>query len=254
MFAKKLIALGAVAALALAGCSSNNASSGTSASPGGDDHEATLKTYFDAFATDKSTTMEPMLTASAPGSAANLYAQHQINGAIAGESAGGSADPSTVTVSGEEVTMVRQLPNDATEQQKQDATNVYKDFTYSADGLIESWVSVPGGPLAPRISAQTGTATSAKETVALKTAYETNSGALIITMEVTNKNTKKVPVSITGYITPEGRQVQVALSPSQLGPAPGTFTTAMATASNAKRGGKLIVQFDYKNDVQIPVT
>lgn len=243
---KKLLAGAACTLLLIAGCSSGSSN--------GSDHEQTLGAYFNAFGTQEASKMEPMLTAAAKGSPAYIYAEHQINAALAQESANETQEPDTITVDGDTVTQTLKLPEDATEEQKKEATNTYTDFQFSADGLLETWTSEPGGALAPRIQAQTGKATSGQVSVDLKTAYETNGGSLMVTFEVNNKSNKKANVSITGYVNPDGRQVKVATTPYSFDPAAGSFATGSGLITNGKRGGKLIVQFDYQNESSIKVS
>lgn len=244
------------AVMAVGGCSSAASPSAEppSSTASAVNHVPVLTNYFDAFATDRAAEMAPMLTNSEPGSPAYLYAQHQINAATASESANSSPAPSTITVTQDSVTLLSQLPNEPTEQQKIDATNVYSSFEYAPSGLITAWTADPGGPLAPRISAQSSKVTSAKVTVALKTAYATNSGDLSVTFDVTNKSGKKANVTITGYINPDGRQVKVVNTPYAADPAPGSFSTSAASVVSGQRGGKLIVQFDYQTDKKLPVS
>lgn len=106
----------------------------------------------------------------------------------------------------------------------------------SASGLITTWSANPGGPLAPRISTQTGKVSAGKMTVTLNTAYATNNGDLSVTYAVRNKSSKKTSITITGYISPDGCPVKVSTTPYLADPAPGSFSTNYATIVGGARG------------------
>ncbi len=249
----------ALSVVAAGGCSTSSSPNGgsPSASKSMDtsDQSQVLKTYFEAFATAKSSTMDPMLSSSVPDSPAYTYAAHQINAAVAQEGDNAAAGDSTVTVEDSVVTMVRKgLDADATEEQRKEVTTIYRDFEFGPDGLIRTWTADPGGVLTERIAAQSGSATSGKVTITVKTVYLTNDGSLGLTYDVTNKSSKKATVDLAGYINPDGRQVKVAATPYQMDPAPGSFSTGYASITAGKRGGKLIVQFDYQTKVKLIVS
>jgi hypothetical protein len=247
------ISASTVVLMAIAGCSSTPSASSDSSASATADNTPVLKAYFDSFGTDRVSTMEPMLANSEPGSPANVYAQHQLNAATASESANNSPAPSSVVVESSKVTMQQELPKDPTDQQTAEATNTYSSFEYSPSGLITTWSTEPGGALAPRISSQASEVTSGKVTVLLNTAYATNSGDLSVTFTVRNKSGEKANVLISGYINPDGRQVKVTNTPYLADPAPRSFSTGSATIVSGKRGGKLIVQFDYQTDKKLAV-
>ncbi|MEI2718263.1 MAG: hypothetical protein V9E98_14950 [Candidatus Nanopelagicales bacterium] len=233
--------------LALAACSSGTTStSGESAAASGEPagSEQVLTDYFTAFATQDSGDMKPMLKSSAPGSPAFLYARHQINGALAGESANVSSDPSEVTVSGDSVTLVDEalLDEDSSEAERQEATTVYKDFTFAPDGRLDTWTSEPGGPLAPRVKAQSGSGSSGKVTVKASTSYVTNDGDLAVTYTVRNKSNDKAQLTPDGYLNPNRRQVDVSTYTGMLDLSPGAFADERASIDNGQPGGKLIFQ------------
>lgn len=248
---KKSIPVGVLAAaLLLAGCSSTGSSSDSPAT----DHEQTLTTYFNALATEKAATMAPMLTAAAPGSAAYIYAEHQINLATANEAANNTPQPDNAIITGDSVTLRAQGIENATDEQKAASTSVYRDFTYSAEGLVETWNAEPGGALAPRISAQTGSVTAAGVTITLRTAYQANVGDLYVTYDARNKGAKKVSVNPSGYVNPDGRQVRTATTGGTLDLQPGAFTTDAVSITSGKPGGTLIFQVDYQTNLKVRVS
>ncbi|MFA7266148.1 MAG: hypothetical protein WC054_07535 [Candidatus Nanopelagicales bacterium] len=226
---------------------------GSSQADGGEDHTPVLQEYFNAFATDVAAQMEPMKSAAAPDSPAYLYAVHQINLALASESANGDVAASTATISEDQVTMVRQgLDADITEEQRAEATTTYSNFTYE-NGLLASWTANPGGDVAPRITPVSGSVTKLGVTLALKTAYIANSGDLFITYEVLNKSKKKASVVVNGYLNPDGRQVQVSATPYQVAPVPGAFASGYAVVTQGKLGGSLTIEFDYQTTAKLTV-
>lgn len=213
-----------------------------------------LAAYFNAFGTERSQTMQPMLTAASPGSPAAVYAQHQINNATAEESDNSASDPSTVTIADGKVTIVVDVPKDSTDAVKKAATTVYQDFQFDPSGLIVTWTADPGGPLAPRIHTEKGTVTRGGVTVLLQTAYQTNLGALALTGTVTNRSKSKASVTSPGYTNPDRRQVQVSSTPYQADPVPGGYAVTRLVITGGAFGGKLTAQFDYQTTAQIPVS
>lgn len=248
------IAVATASILLVAGCSSSGEASGESPNSQGADNTAVLGKYFNAFATDKSSTMAPMLEASEPGSPAYLYAQHQINGATASEAAGNSAKPATVDVTDTTVTMKQDVATDATDAQIKEATNVYSSFQYSTAGLIQTWTADPGGPLAGRISAQSAKGKAGGVAVTLRTAYLTNSGDLSVTFDAKNTGSKKASLTPTGYVNPDGRQVKVVTTGGSLDLQPGSFATDALSVTAGKNGGTLIFQVDYQKTLKLKVT
>lgn len=249
----KVAAAGA-ALLMMTACSSSDSGSGGSGSPAPAGTDETLATYFNAFATNDSGEMKPMLTAAEPGSPAEWYAEHQINGVMADEAANESQPADTVTIDGGTVTYVYSgLPQDATEQQRKDATQIYKDFQFAGDGKIVTWTTDPGGALQGRITKQEGRATSGKVTITAKTAYVTNTGDLSITYDVKNKSNQQATVTPKGYINPDKRQAKVQGTPYNAELSPGSFTTASGLVENGEPGGKLVFTLYVTGSTTPPV-
>lgn len=245
----RLLAAATASALALvvAGCSS-----GASNAPD-EAQQKVVEEYFNAFATQKSTTMEPMLKASAEGSPAHIYAQHQIGAVTAQESAGEGPEPDVVEYSSGEVKYRAKLPEDATEQEVADATSVYSGFEFSPEGQLTTWTTSDGGALASRISLQSGKAEADGVTVQLKTSYVTNGGDLALTYDVKNKGKKKVSVYMKGYQNADGREVKLTNTPSTMDPGSGAFLSGYSSVTNGKAGGTLLVEFDYQTTKKIKV-
>ena len=236
----------AAASVVMVGCSSG--SSSESDAPEG--ATETLQTYFDAFATQDSKDMEPMLETSEKGSPAHMYAQHQINLAVAQESAGDSGEPDYVTVEDDRVTLRSGLISEAdfeelSEEEQADVVTVFSNFEYSTDGQLQTWVSEPGGPLADRIASQNGKATIGKVNIKLVTSYLSNGDSLFITIDVLNKSGADQSVTATGYTTPDKRQVKVSSTPYNTELKPGTRADLYVVIENGEPGGKL--QFDVYN-------
>ncbi|MFZ1362009.1 MAG: hypothetical protein WAS05_03605 [Candidatus Nanopelagicales bacterium] len=250
---KKKITIGLGALMTAVALTLTACGGGSDSSQSGSENEQTLSTYFNAFATNDATQMEPMLKAAEPGSPAEVYAKHQINTQVANESANETDEPDVAEIDGDTVSLHPNFSDEATDEEKKDATTIYKDFVFSSNGLIETWTTEPGGLLTPRISAQTGKATQGKVTVQLQTAYVTNSGDLYVTWSAKNSGGKAVDISVAGYVNSDGRQVQVTSTPYQTKPISGSHTETSSTIENGKLGGKLIFQFDYQNQVSITV-
>jgi len=242
-----LAGLGLVAAASLGGCSSSSQDTTAAETPEGIDTEQVLTEYFTPFAENDPAEMEAMLEVAAADSPAYLYAEHQINNALADEAANLLPEPDQLEVTADEVTLtISGLAEDATEEEVADATTVFRDFQYSPDGKLVTWDSEPGGPLEPRILAQSGSGRSGGVRIQVQTSYETNNGDLIVTYVVRNKSKYDATVYPQGYVTPQGRQVKVSTSSGSLELAPRTFATESAAISNGKPGGKL--RFDGSLD------
>ncbi|MEI8082669.1 MAG: hypothetical protein WCI74_12575 [Actinomycetes bacterium] len=253
-----VVPLVAALALSAAGCSSSSSSGSsptpTAASSTSQDHSQILTTYFNAYGTRNPTTMAAMLSSAAKDSPAYVFGQHQINTSLAYLSDNIDPIPLTVTVAGDTVTTVDELPADATANERAAATSVYRDFQFSPEGLIQTWTTVPGGPLAPRIAAQSATATKSAVTVSLKTSYQTPAGGLFLTYDVSNGSTTGTSVAVVGYVNPDGRQVSSDNTPPKLSPHPAAFTTGRSHISNGIRGGQLIVQFADRSTAKLAVS
>lgn len=231
----------AVAIAALGGCSSGGSTtpeSATSDNPA--DTEQVLTNYFNAFATNDIDDMGAMLKNAAPGSPAFLYARNQIATQRAAESANQSYPPDTVTVSGDTVTLVQDIPEDATDKERQDATMTYKEFSFAPDGKLDSWTADPGGPLAPRIKAQSGKGSAGGITIKASTSYINGDGNLAVTYTVKNKAKAKAQISPDGYVNPDRRQVDIATFTGSLDVSPGSFADERALIENGKPGGKML--------------
>lgn len=228
---------------ALVGCSSATGSEDSAPA----NSTEVLKSYFEGLASDDSAQMQAMLKYAAPDSPAQLYAEHQILNQEADEAANsGSSTPDSVTVEGDKVTITQDLPNDATDAQRKEATTVFTDFAFSPDGNIETWTAEPGGPLASRVQRQSGKGTSAGVTISAQTSYVTNSGDLVVAYEVRNATKNTVNINPRGYLNPNGRQVQVATTTGSLKLSPKASAGDAASITNGRPGGKLI--FDIYSD------
>lgn len=248
-------ALGLAGLLTLTACSSGDSSGTTASTAAGEgvDSEQVLTNYFNAFASNDIDDMTAMVRNAAAGSPAFLYARNQIATQRAAESANQAYPPSTVTVSGDTVTLVEDIPADATEEEKQDATTTYKEFTFAQDGKLESWTSDPGGPLAPRVQAQSGRGSTGRLTIKATTSYVNNAGNLAVTYSVINKSKAKAQVSPDGYVNPNRRQVDVATFTGSLDVSPGAFADERASIENGKPGGKLLFNV-YFTGSTVPLT
>ncbi len=232
--------LGLAAVALLGGCGSSGQESTAVETPEGIDSEQVLTDYFTPFAGHDPAEMEAMLEVAVADSPAYLYAEHQINSSLADEAANALPEPDQLEVTADEVTITTSgLAEDATEEEVAEATTVYRDFQYSPDGKLVTWNSEPGGPLEPRILAQSGSGRSGGVRIEAQTSYETNNGDLVVTYVVRNKSKYDATVYPQGYVTPQGRQVKVATSSGSLELAPRTFATESAYVSNGTPGGKL---------------
>lgn len=246
----------AIVAVALAGCSSSGGSDTVGATSAPAESEQVLNNYFNAFATDEASEMEPMLDNAEADSPAYLYAEHQINNALADEAANQSSSASTVAVSGDEVTMIDEslLPADATEEERAEVTTTYREFEYASDGKLVTWTAEPGGSLEGRVLAQDGIGTSGKVTIKAKTSYVTNAGDLIVTYDVRNKSKDQAMVTPKGYVNADKRQVQIATGTGSLDLAPGSFATEAASMENGEPGGKMTFTVYFTGTPTPPVT
>lgn len=218
------------------------------------DHSQVLKQYFDAFGTDSAVAMQPTLTLVAPNSPAYLYTQYQISTNLADTVAKVPPRIWTATVTGDMVSMVQNFTRTPTKKERAQGIAIYKDFQFSPEGLIQTWTSDPGGPLAPRIAAQTATATKDNVTISLKIAYSTNLGDLYVTYEAANRSGNKATVYVRRYINPNGRPGKGWNMPfKQLHPAAGGSATGYSGSTNGQRGGYLLVEFNGKKEARLPV-
>lgn len=247
--------LAAASILLTAACSSGDtATTSDEQTAEAADTEQVLNNYFTGFATNDIDDMEAMLKNSAPGSPAFLYGRNQIATQRAAESANQSFPASTATVSGDTVTLIEDLPAEATEAERQEATTTFQDFAFASDGKLETWTSDPGGPLAPRIKAQSGRGSSGGVTIKATTSYVNNGGNLAVTYSVRNKAKSKAQVTPDGYINPDRRQVDIATFTGSLDVAPGAFADERASIENGKTGGKMLFSVYITGSTVPPTT
>jgi len=182
------IAIMGMAGFLVAGCSSSQ----DDATSGADSPVAqTVRTYFDATANRQ---FEEAAATSNPGSPARAYAEFFKNQALVGIP--DSEVPSTVTTSASEATLT---DPDGT-------TTSYGTFEFGPAGLLNTWTSTPGGPLAPRIDGTDIDVPLGLINVRILGQYQYGTGGLGIVVTVSNPTNEEVSLLTRSYVSPDGVQ------------------------------------------------
>jgi hypothetical protein len=178
------------------------------ADPAGDVPDA-ANSYFEALASEDLSRMGAMLDNSLEGSAAGLYATHQIAAVRASGAVPGAASTTMDVRDGTIVlTSTTGYDNDGTEQAE---SITYGGFTVEGDKL--TGFTVNDAQVADRVRAGGDPVTVDGVTARIVTAYQTALGDLFLNVDTTNG--RQGPVTVASYewalVTQDGRQV----SPSQ---------------------------------------
>jgi hypothetical protein len=97
-----------------------------------------------------------------------------------------------------------------TEQDGSRSTTTYTDSEFDENGLLVTWTSDPGGPLAPRIAEMDQSASRNSLTVEFSYAYESNGGAVVMPVRVVNDRADRGEVSVFTYVQPSGERLEAA--------------------------------------------
>lgn len=204
----------------------------------------TLAAYFDGLDDMSEEGAEVMMQNASPGSPAALYAGFWGDGGRTPASFEASTriDGDTAVLS-------------STAQDGTVTTTRYSQFEFDDDGLLVTWTSDPGGPLAPRIMAMNQTAERNGLSVEFSYAYESNSGDLAMPVRVVNYRADTGRVSAYTYIQPSGQQLDGRTFGANTTPffaevEGGAFLFDTFYVEGGELGGTALLEFD--NDVQNP--
>lgn len=169
--------------------SSNNASVPSESAP---NTEATVTAYFEGWADDQPSAM---VEASSPDSPAREYSEYRAF--LTRMGTGPNAGLPQVTTTATEAVLT--YPED-------DTTVTNSAFAFDDQGLLETWTSKPGGPLARRIVSKPTKARLGALKMNYLQQYQDPDGHLWVTVKATNNANQLARVVPKGYVSPSGRQ------------------------------------------------
>lgn len=208
------------------------------------DTTETLTAYFDGLDDLSEEGAQVMAANASPNSPAAQYAGYW--GALQRTP---SNYESETRIEDELVVSTTTLPDGTTD------STTFTDFEFDDEGLLVTWTSDPGGPLAPRITAMTQTTERNGLTVEFTYAYESNSGSLAMPVRVANARADTGLLSVSTYVQPSGEQLEGRTTGETTAPffvevEGGAFLFDSIFVEGGELGGTVLLEFD--SDVSNP--
>lgn len=216
--------------ISLSSCaSSGSTTQGSSEPTPAFDTEATVTDYFEGWSNGDPTAM---VKASSPGSPAREYAEYR--GLL--DRMGGTSALPEVTTTAQEAVLTYSVD---------DTTVTNSNFMFDDGGLLLTWTSKPGGPLARRIVTKPKKARLGSVKIQYLQQYRDPDGALWVTLKAVNKANQLARVVPNGYVSPSGRQstatIGTADSSGVLDVLPKATVLGYVKAERGDPGGRLSI-------------